>query len=252
MSTSPGAAAERPPEFADRDLRGARFVRSDLSGVVMRGVQVDDADVDAPWLLESGARFLVNGVDVAPYVDAELDRRFPGRALRRADDPAGLRAAWTAVEDAWAAAVARAEALPTGSVDVQVGGEWSFAQTVRHLVMATDTWVRGAVLRVPAPYHPVGQPHAEYASDGHDPSVFSATDPSWAEVREARADRQRVVRELLAGVTPADLTGVRSHPWAPEHDETVLTCVRTVLEEEWEHLRYALRDLDVVERGASG
>jgi len=35
-------------EFVDANLRGARFCRADLSGVVMRGVQVEGADIDAP------------------------------------------------------------------------------------------------------------------------------------------------------------------------------------------------------------
>ena len=52
-------------EFIDADLRGARFVRADLSGVVMRAVDVQGADIDAPWLPHS--EFLrVNGVDVIP------------------------------------------------------------------------------------------------------------------------------------------------------------------------------------------
>ena len=63
-------------EFVGADLTGARFVESDLSGVVMRGVEVAEADIDAPWLVHGG--FLrVNGVDVIPFVEAELDRRFP-------------------------------------------------------------------------------------------------------------------------------------------------------------------------------
>ena len=82
-----------PQEFVEADLSGARFVRSNLSGAVMRGVIVDGAEIDAPWLLDGDTSLLVNGVDVAPLVDAELDRRFPGRALRRAQDPAGIREA---------------------------------------------------------------------------------------------------------------------------------------------------------------
>ena len=31
-------------------LRGARFAESDLSGVVMRGVEAARMDIDAPWL----------------------------------------------------------------------------------------------------------------------------------------------------------------------------------------------------------
>ena len=53
-------------EFVGANLRGARFVESDLSGVVMRGVDLPQADIDAPWLVH-GDRFLLNGVDVIPF-----------------------------------------------------------------------------------------------------------------------------------------------------------------------------------------
>jgi hypothetical protein len=64
-------------EFVNANLRGARFVGADLCGVVMRGVDVDGADIDAPWLLESGGSLRVNGVDVAPFVEVELNPAFP-------------------------------------------------------------------------------------------------------------------------------------------------------------------------------
>jgi hypothetical protein len=229
-------------EFVDTDLSGARFRRSDLSGSSLRAVHVDGMEIEAPWLLEGGT-LVVNGVDVVPFVDAELDRRFPGRELRRAEDPDGLRAAWAALEVAWDAALERAAAMPVGSVDASVGGEWSFAQTLRHLVMATDTWLRKAVLEVDEPYHPIGQPNAEYEMDGGDPSTFSLTDPSYAEVLAVRAERVAMVRDFLAQVTPAQLEEERRNPWAPQHPETVRSCLHTILEEEWEHLRYATRDL---------
>src|SRR6478752_8925424 len=108
-------------EFVDANLRDARFVRSDLSGVVMRGVDVQGAEIEAPWLFDGEGFLRVNGVDVIPLVDAELNRRFPGRADRRAGDPDGLRAAWAALERAWAATLERAEAMPAGTVDVSVG-----------------------------------------------------------------------------------------------------------------------------------
>jgi len=53
-------------EFTDVSLRGARFVRCDLSGVVLRGAEVSGADIDAPWLLSGDNVLLVNGVNVAP------------------------------------------------------------------------------------------------------------------------------------------------------------------------------------------
>lgn len=234
-------------EFVDADLRGARFVRADLSGVVMRSVQVGGADIDAPWLLEGDDSLLVNGVDVAPFVDAELNRRFPGRAERRAADPDGLRAAWAALERVWGGTLDRAAGMPAGTVDISVDGEWSFAQTLRHLVMATDVWLRRAILDVEQPLHPIGQPHAEYETDGLDMSVFATGTPSYDEVLAVRAERVGMVRAFIDGVTAEELATVRSNPWAPEYPETTLSCLHTILVEEWEHHRYAVRDLDAIE-----
>lgn len=240
----------RGAEFVETDLRGATFRRADLSGVVMRGVDVQGADIEAPWLLDASGSLRVNGVDVAPLVDAELNRRFAGRAARRAGDPEGLRTAWAALEQSWAGTLARVAAMPAGTVDISIGGEWSFAQTLRHLIMATDVWLRGAVLGFDKPYHPIGQPHAEYETDGEDMSVFSAGTPAYAEVLQVRAERVAMVREFLATVTSDELTVPRLNPWDRTHPETTLSCLHVILEEEWEHHRYALRDLDAIEAAA--
>jgi hypothetical protein len=232
----------RGAEFVDADLRGARFVRADLSGVTMRAVDIAGADIDSPWLGEGDSFLLVNGVDVVPLIEAELNRRFPGRAGRRAEDPDGLRAAWAKLERTWAATLERVAAMPAGTVDVSVGGEWSFAQTLRHLVMATDTWLGRSILEIEQPYHPIGQPNAEFTAD----AIFTATAPSYAEVLEVRAGRVAMVRDFLATVTSADLAATRRNPHAPEHREAVLSCLHVILQEEWEHHRFAVRDLDAI------
>lgn len=233
-------------EFTGVDLRGARFVGSDLSGSVMRGVDVARTDIDAPWLPEPDSYLLVNGVDVVPYVEAELNRRFPGRALRRAADPDELRAAWAALEATWAATLERAAAMPAGTVDVSVAGEWSFAQTLRHLVFATDVWLGRAVLDLEQPIHPIGQTNAEAEADGQDMSVFLTEQPSYDEVLAVRAERVAMVRDFLEDVTAVELARERTNPWAPQYPETTLSCLHTILEEEWEHHRYAVRDLDAI------
>ena len=239
----------RGAEFTRADLRGARFTATDLSGVVMRAVNVSGADIDAPWLFDGDSFLRVNGVDVIPLVEAELNRRFPGRASRRAADPDGLRAAWAALERSWAATLELVAAMPAGTVDVSVGGEWSFAQTLRHLVMATDTWLGRAILEIEQPYHPIGQPHASAEDDSLDMSVFTTVAPSYAEVLEVRASRVAMVRDFLAAVTSDELAATRTNPWDPEDPETTLSCLHVILEEEWEHHRYAMRDLDAI--GAS-
>jgi hypothetical protein len=233
-------------EFVDADLRGARFVGADLSGVVMRAVELSGADIDAPWL-PHGEFFRVNGVDVIPLVETELNRRFPGRADRRAGDPAGLRAAWAALERTWAATLERVAAMPAGTVDVSVGGEWSFAQTLRHLVLATDAWLGRAILEIEQPFHPVGLAGPGAEDDGLDRSIFTTDTPAYTEVLEVRAGRVAMVRDFLAAVTAEELAATRKHPWAPEYQERTLSCLHVILEEEWEHHRYAVRDLDAIE-----
>ena len=246
---------QSPPErldhrtFTRRTLQASRFIDCDLSEVVVRGSDLSGVELDSPWLLEGGRTLVVNGVDVVPLVDAELNRRFPGRELRVGEEPDGLRAAWSALERTWAATVDRARALPEGTVDASVGGEWSFAQTLRHLVMATDTWLGKAILRQDQPYHPAGLRNDDGESAAYDESVFSEQQPTFERVLDVRAQRQALVRAFLADLTPEVLAEPRQNPHAPQYGETVLSCLRTILEEEWEHHRYAVRDLDALAAG---
>ena len=205
-------------------------------------------DIDDPFLCDGGSFLRVNGVDVIPFVDAELNRRFPGRAARHAGDPDGLRAAWAALERTWPATLARVAAMPAGTADLAVGGEWSFAQTLRHLVGATDMWLGRAILQTGQPFHPIGLLHAGTGEDGFD----STAPPAYAEVLEARAGRVAMVRDFLATLTPDVLAGPRKNPHDPGRPETVRSCLHVILKEEWEHLRYAVRDLDAIGAGHAG
>ena len=78
-------------------------------------------------------------------------------------------------------------------------------------------------------------------------SIFTTVTPSYADVLEVRAARVAMVHDFLATVTPDDLAATRTNPWAPEHPDTTLSCLHVILEEEWEHHRYAVRDLDAIE-----
>ena len=137
--------------------------------------------------------------------------------------------------------------MPAGTVDVSVDGEWSFAQTLRHLVLATDAWLGRAILEIEQPFHPIGQAGAGAEDDGLDMSIFTTVTPSYAEVLEVRAGRVAMVRDFLATVTADELAATRKNPWDPEYQETTLSCLHVILEEEWEHHRYAVRDLDAIE-----
>ncbi len=129
---------------------------------------------------------------------------------------------------------------------MSVDGEWSFAQTLRHLVLATDAWLGRAILRIEQPFHPIGQAFAGAEDDPLDMSIFTTVQPSYAEVLEVRAGRVAMVRDHLATVTADDLAEPCANPWSPAHQETVRACLHVILEEEWEHHRYAVRDLDAI------
>ena len=53
-------------------------------------------------------------------------------------------------------------------------------------------------------------------------------------------------RDHLAAVTPSDLLEQRPNPWDPDRATTVRDCLHVVLVEEWQHHRYAVRDLDAL------
>ena len=250
-----------PSEFVGADLSGARFRKVrltgarfrmvDLAGVVMRDVSLAGASIDGAQI----DGLLIDGVAVAPLVEAELARREPARALVRASDPAGLQAAWAALEQSWSGAYDRVAALPAGAVDISVAEEWSFAQTLRHLVFATDGWL-GAILGTDRPFHPWGVPFTEleeFAGPPADLGVDVDATPSYAEVLELRADRVARVRRFLRDVTPDRLAeDCAGPPWEGGRRLSVLSCVRVILDEECEHLRFAQRDLDAIEAGSAG
>src|SRR4051794_33296214 len=157
----------------------------------MRGVEITGMEIDAPWLSE-GPGLRVNGVDVTPLVEQELDRSFPGRSQRRAESPAGLREAWTTVDQAWDAAIERAAGLPAGSVDVRIDDEWSFAETLRHLVHAIDMWLGKGVLGLDeVHFHPLGLGDSRSASEAR----------PYVDVLAAHADRSAMVRDFLGTAT---------------------------------------------------
>ncbi len=240
MTTYTGTDQFEGATFVRASLKGATLRFSDVSGVTMRSVDVDGLDIDSHDLFFGS--LLVNGVDVVPLVDAELNRRFPGRELQTAQTPEGLREGWAAVQAAWQETVA---ATPSDLVDAHVEDEWSLAQTLRHLVLATDAWLRGGVQRVQQPFHEIGQIFTGAGEMGFDMSVFRVDPPAYEEVLAVRAERQQMVTDFLAAATPELLAEARENPWGGGGDwrPTVGDCLRVILEEEWAHLRYVRRDL---------
>jgi DinB superfamily/Pentapeptide repeats (8 copies) len=240
--------------FDDLDLSGSVFRIADLTGVRMRDVYLKDVKISGAVLSGvdiSGdiSGLQINDVDVGPLVEAELDRRYPERALMRPDDPDGYRLAWDALERLWAGTVDKARMLDPALLHEQVDGEWSFIETLRHLTFATDCWVRRALLGDPKPWHPLGLPWDEAPDADGVPRDRSAR-PSLDEVLALRRDRMGTVREVLGALTAERLAGdtvpVEGPGWPEPVSHAVKRCLRAVLNEEWEHRLYAERDLAVL------
>lgn len=239
MTTYTGMKEFEGATLVRASFKGATLRFSDVSGVTMRSVDVDGLDIDSHDLFFGS--LIVNGVDVVPLVDAELNRQFPGRELQKARTPEGLREGWVAVQSAWQETVA---GTPADLVDAHVEDEWSLAQTLRHLILATDAWLGGGVLRMPQPFHEIGLIFTGAAEMGFDMSIFRADPPSYDEILTVRAERQRQVTDFLATATTQLLAAERENPWGGDDwRPSVGDCIRVILEEEWAHLRYIRRDL---------
>lgn len=235
------ASRLRGAVFHDVDLSGARFDSVDLSGATVRGARLVDVSLDGEI-----RNLTVWGVNVVPLIDAELNRLYPGRERMRPTDAAGCREAWDLLEQLWDETITRARRLPAALLHESVNGEWSFIETLRHLVFVTDAWVRRTVLGVRDPWHPLGLPHDELRGVPSVPRDRAAR-PSLDEVLVLRAERGAVVRALLADLTDERLTERTTPAPGPGYPESasyrVGECLSVLLDEEFEHRRFAERDL---------
>jgi hypothetical protein len=252
-------------DFVDQDLRGSRFHKVNLEGAEFRDVTLNSAQlrgVDLVGVRMRGVELVdveisgelqnvkINGVDIAPLVNAELDARYPDRMKMRPNEPDGFREAWDIVERLWGETVERARRLTPEQLNESVDDEWSFIQTLRHLVFATDSWIRRAILGDPQPWHPLGLPWSESEDVPNIPRDFDAR-VSLDGALEMRRSRQATVREVLDGLTDelldSDTKPVDAPGWPPARSFPVRRCLLIILNEEWEHRRYAERDLAILE-----
>ncbi len=262
-------------EFQEQDLTGARFERVSLRGATFTQVFFNDASMQAVDLSGAqirGAYFngtrmrgvelvdveisgelknvVVNGVDIAPLVNAELNRRMPERARMRPDDSDGFRAAWAILERLWEDTVERARTFPEPALHRSVDGEWSFIQTLRHLNFASAAWVGRMVLGTASPWHELDLPWDE--APGWDGIPWDRdAGPSLDEVLTVRRERQAMVGHVMETLTDEQLASdvTRTEPgWPRAENFPVKECLRIVLNEEWEHRLYAERDLTALEK----
>ena len=238
-------------------FQGASFWMADLSGATfrecdLRRVKIVDAELIDVNVSGVVGNFLVNDVDVTEFVEAELDRRHPERVqLRKLHTADEYRAMWDTIERIWSEMVARVEQLPEPAPHERVDDEWSFVETMRHLVFATDAWVSRTILDEPMPYHRLGLTQTSYPpADAVALGMDLAARPSFAEVMDVRGGRMAMVRPIVDGLTGAELERMCVRTPAPGYSDeprSVGHCLRVVMGEECAHHRYQVRDLAVLE-----
>ena len=177
---------------------------------------------------------------------AELDRSHPERVVLRPSDLDGIVVALDLVDRMWAPTLDRARRLPEARLHERVAGEYSFVETLRHLLFASDAWLRRMVLGAADPFHPWGVPPDLPADAPPD------TGPPLADVLAVRAERTAEVRAHVASMSPEDVERRVGGPWdppdlPPERRARVIDAFRVVLREEWWHHQFATRDLAVLE-----
>lgn len=234
--------------FVESDFRGSTFRECDLRGARIVGSIVDGLDI---WSFAGEVGSLrFEGVDVTDYVQAELDRRHPDRVavrnLRTADDH---RSTWTMLRGLWDDLDARADRLPEAALHRRVDDEWSLVETKRHLVFATDLWVGRMVRQDTGAFHPLGLTPGDSSAEAELVGLTPGARPTWSEIVALHRERMDEMTEALADLTDddlaVDLTAVPFPAWG-EETHSVGNCLRIVAREHSEHLRYALRDLEVV------
>ena len=232
--------------FEDQDLTDAEFRECDLTRARLIGVVMQDAVIDGLV-----SNLVVNGVEVMSYVEAELDRRHPVRPLMRSSDPVDLREAERRLRASWAATVARLRGPGQGFEHQRVGGEWSAVETLRHLVFVHDSWFRRCCLGSSQSFTAIGLA-SDFVPDQEEQGLDRAAAPDLDQVITVRDEQAAELEQWLASVTADELLAVAPVPagpgWPPyAAGKTVLECLQVVLNEEWAHHGFCVRDLDLLE-----
>jgi hypothetical protein len=156
-----------------------------------------------------------------------------------ADEPVGLLAAWRKVDGFWAETVGQASRLHEEQLNTRVNGEWSFIETLRHLINVTDAWIGDVVLEKSSPYDPIGLP-PDFFTPGPELGLDLDARPSLTQVLDTRSSRMTEARDAIAH-TPVDGLDRLCGRFGGEF--TVLGAFQNVIFEEWAHHYYAIRDL---------
>jgi hypothetical protein len=234
--------------YEGQDVSNLNFAGARLRNVFMPNVKATGVFLVNGSLEGDFEGLKMNGVEVAPLIEAEIERQHPVlkqlRTLRSADE---LRANLETAFGIWDALIDRASALPDVTRHARVDEEWSFVETLRHLIYATDAWFRHVVLDLPSPFHDIALSHTE--ARGHDPGIDLDASPSFDEVVAVWRANQAEMRAFAAPLTDEDLSTLyeaKASPGHPRGPHLLRNVFWVVNNELYWHATYATRDLDAL------
>lgn len=228
-------------DFSDSVFWGVNLQRSmfrdaDFSGSTFFHVLAKDVSIDGEI-----DRLLVNGVDVTDYVN-QHDRWWPLRNNLSPDSVGGLVESWTALCTEWATLLEQVSNADPSVVSKSVNGEWSLTDTLRHLIFAMDKWFVMPILGESS-VSALGLPNtSSQMSDW--PGVDPEANPDFTTVLEARADQHGRFNTFISSMRMDELpesVSIMENGIVP-----TMMSFHVVLEEEFEHLRYMIRDLSIL------
>jgi signal peptidase I len=231
-------------EFEDKDLSGAVFW-----GVKLAGAQFRDTDFDGAHFFHTQWRnvsidgevhgLVVNGVDVTEFVNKN-DRWYPLRYQLSPGDAVGFRSSWNELTKEWSGLLSQVAKTNPSVAETSVDNEWSLVDTLRHLVFAMDKWFTWPILGGRS-FYPLGLPNTgSQAGEWPGLDMSASVDlPAVLRVRQEQHDRFTQFIETLDVDALSGTVDVLENGAVPP-----LMCLHVVLEEEFEHLRYMIRDLE--------
>lgn len=229
-------------EFEDRDLSESVFWGVNLQNTTFRDANVSGStffhtlwnNVSIDGVVDG---LVINGVDVTEYVNRN-DRWYPLRTQLEPQTREELVTAWQTIDGDWAKVIAWAKTNPE-KVDVSVNGEWSLLDTFRHLLFAMDKWFSVPVMGESS-FTECALPNT--GSQGREwPGLELSAAPSFDQVLALRTEHSNRFAQHIRNL---DIAGLPETVEVPENGTVpTLMCFHVVLEEEFEHLRYMIRDL---------
>jgi DinB family protein/pentapeptide repeat protein len=221
-----------------------------FSGQTIRNIDLSNAKIVGANLQNTRLSGMINGlvlndVEVAPLIDAELTRLHPERAKLRPLDLQGCREAVAILDAQLESTYERSLAFREEQRHQRVDDEWSLVESIRHLVMVLDGWFSRTIRGEEDPFHPIGLTPSFMPPKPEGTSIDPDADPTFEEARDVLRDRMGAFRAYVDDLVQEELSRPIDNFTGSVHGS-----LWVIFDELWAHNRFINRDLDVIEKAS--